>query len=198
MSYYRARSQANYRRQRQLRGGQPLLVDPSRAQAHIRALGRQGMSCQMIGEQLWPDVAYNAAGSVYRLLSRKKIRYDTEQAILAVRFKPNPLNKHVVDVRILRRMLRSLQAAGWPLNEVDKHRGTKTGSTQSLLRQGHCSVQLFEDIHHWYEKLAYQEPTAKPGDQTRARRCASRNGGYPPACWDDITNIYERPKGARA
>lgn len=100
----------------------------------------------------------------------------------------------LVDGTVTRRKLEALQAIGYSLTNL----GQRIGRTQqSLSDTFHGSEPI-----HWtteraiarlYDELSDRPPEGPYANRVRIR--ARRLGYAPPAAWDSIENLSERPKG---
>ena len=100
----------------------------------------------------------------------------------------------LVDGAITRRKLEALQAIGYSLTNL----GQRIGRTQ----QSMSDTFHGDEPIHWTTQLAvarlYDELSSSPPEGMYANRVrirARRLGYAPPAAWDRIEDIHERPKG---
>lgn len=101
-----------------------------------------------------------------------------------------------VDGTVTRRQLAALQAIGWSLTDI----GREIGKTQQSLSE---TFHRTAPVHRATAKAiaeAYERLHLTPNDTPYATRTvarARRLGYAPPASWDDITDLNDRPKGVR-
>lgn len=196
------RSAARYRARRICNNGQPLSVPIEQVQARIAALRAEGLGLGRIAaasglERRSLQRMANGVGKGGRPLRR--VTLVTWERLAAVR--PNPDPWDIVPATATHRMLHALQAVGWSLRAIDRERGTALNTTHNLLVQRRVTLGTQDEIHHWYEKLSGGPPAPRTRHEKRtqsiARAKAKRNGWAPPAAWDDILDLRERPKGVR-
>jgi hypothetical protein len=188
---------AAYQRSRSRRQGygtwQPF-TDAAPVRAHIEALHDEGMAYGHIataaGMKL-PNIA-RIRGDVSGRPAVKRVRHETAQRILAVRFQVEQLPECAwVPSRGTQRRIEALRALGWPLHELaaranfDRHSLSSIASQQVVYAATHRAIQLlFEDLHD-------QDPIRHGVPKWVAHRIRrqSRAAKYaPPLAWDDIDN----------
>lgn len=99
-----------------------------------------------------------------------------------------------VDGTVTRRKLEALQAIGYPLSHIGARMGR---SQQSLSKTVHRATLVHQctakAIDRLYDELHDTRPEGDIAHRTRLR--AMRLGYAPPAAWDSISDLSERPKG---
>ena len=107
-----------------------------------------------------------------------------------------------VEVTVTRRMLQALRAIGYTRTEIAD--GTGVGNARYIGNLSNSSgaggprervylrtAKAVEDFY-W---LHHEKPRDETPDHRKAVTYARRMGYAPPAAWDDVTDLNERPKG---
>jgi len=101
-----------------------------------------------------------------------------------------------VDGTVTRRKLAALQALGYTLTYIGQRLGRhQQAMSETFYREGPVHRTTERDMARLYDELS-ETPATEPYAH-RARLRAQRLGFAPPAAWDDIDNVHERPKGVR-
>lgn len=195
-------STVEYQRQRREWISQGLwgdqFVSPGRTVAHIKALRAAGMSLQDI-----TNASRVAVGSLMRIeRGQSKVRADTEDRVLAVQVET--VNKGQVRAFRARRRIEALMCLGYSSMWIADRIGANNTSL-TLILAGKAPLvrrriwlplwEMFEHIGDTPREATNRwEQSSIEGTKTRA----IQRGYAPPAAWDDIDNIRERPKGAKA
>lgn len=187
-----------YRRRRRRPDWQPALVPADRARAHLEHLRANGVGLRRMA-QLGEIHDTRHLGDI--LTGRRtRIFRHTEAMVLAL---PVSLasGKHI-DAVVVHRMIHALMAIGWSCSEIDRERGVRVGTTQSLLGNQGTTPRTQDEVYRWYEKLSARTPTPRDRYEksmvTRTKTLAQRNGWAPPLAWDDILDPDELPQGVSA
>lgn len=100
----------------------------------------------------------------------------------------------IVDGTITRRKLEALQAIGYPLSHLGARMGRCQQSMSKTMHRGTAvHVTTAKAVDRLYDEL-HDQP-AEGHYANRARLRAQRLGYAAPACWDDVNNPKEEPKG---
>lgn len=170
-------------------------VDAGRAREHLRALGAAGVG--------WKRAAVLAGvsnGSVSRILYGgpgarppcRRIRPETEQAILAVRPDPAALAAGaLVDVTGTRRRMQALVAIGWSQARLAARLGLTPANFGSMLGRSQVTAATVRCARALYDEL-WDTPPRETDRRTRqsasrARNYAAARGWPVPMAWDDGT-----------
>jgi len=155
-------------------------VDATPSREHLLALGAAGMG--------WKRVAAQAGLStsvVCRILygfgdraPSKKVRHETEAAILGVRL--DLAGGTLVDATGTWRRLQALVAIGWPQQELAKRLYQSSRGLQ--FRKTRVELRTAEKV-----KALYAELQDTSGYSARARNDAVRKGWLHPGWWDEET-----------
>jgi len=171
------------------------LVDAERARQHVRRLLAAGMTVRQV----------EGASGVHRTAIRvllgdfpnrkpsRRIRPDTERALLTVRVAFFPAGGEMVDGAGTRRRLQALMAIGWTARDL----GRMLGAQSCQLQVGKRS-QVRADTARKVAAL-YAELENTPGPSSRTRTWARGRGYLLPAWWDadTIDDPHAEPDGLR-
>jgi hypothetical protein len=171
---------------------QPALVDSQPARDHLRTLAAHGIGYKRAAELAGISVTVAARlTSTENSRPARRVRPTTLAKLLAVQ--PHPRNARPcahVPIGGTARKLRALVAIGW---------------TQTYLagRIGWTVTNLGRLLHTPGDRVAagtwlavdqvWHELQNTPGPSQRARTIAAAHRWAPPAAWDDIDNVEERP-----
>lgn len=184
-------------------------VDAGPARDHLRALSEGG-----VGWKRAAALAGVSTGCVSKILwgrpgaggpPTRRIRPETEAAILAVRPGPAALAKSApVDSTGTRRRVQALVARGWSQSKLAARLGMQPGNFGEIVyRRPAVTAATARAVERLYAELWDQPPPeASHRDKiaaSRARRYAAERGWPPPAAWDDeaIDNPRAKPSGWR-
>lgn len=100
----------------------------------------------------------------------------------------------LVDGTITRRKLEALQAIGYPLSHLGARMGRCQQSMSKTMHRGTAiHMATVKAVNRLYDELHDTHPKGYTANRARLR--AQRLGYAAPACWDDIQNPKEEPKG---
>lgn len=107
-----------------------------------------------------------------------------------------------VDATVVRRMIRALNAIGYTNGEISAEAGVGCPSYVGNLTRGSAGggprtkVQLktAQRIEAYYQEHHDKPRLSRPGNK-RAATFARKRRYPPPAAWDDINDLSEKPKG---
>ena len=99
-----------------------------------------------------------------------------------------------VDGTITRRKLEALQAIGYSLTNLAQRMGrTQQSLSETFHNWSPVHIETVKAVARLYDELHLSPPEGIYANRVRIR--ARRLGYAAPACWDDINNERERPKG---
>lgn len=182
--------------ERRRAGGPPARVDADRARQHLQALRDLGYSASVLAA-----LAHVDPGTVRNLLldpethprAARLIGRDLEQQVLDAEFDLDllPETSHV-PAEPTRRRFRALAAIGWSLAELAE----QVGVTEAAVSKTAHASAIQAGVARRYRDL-YAQLENTPGPSDRARHEAQKRGWAPPAAWENIDDLTERPDTAR-
>lgn len=99
-----------------------------------------------------------------------------------------------VDGTVTRRKLEALQAIGYSLTNLAQRMGrTQQSLSETFHNWSPVHIETVKAVARLYDELHDSPPEGIYANRVRIR--ARRLGYAAPACWDDIENYSERPKG---
>jgi len=166
-------------------------VDPAPVRAHVHALQAAGLGERRIAELA--GVHRTHITSVRRGRSRTKpdqpatkISTRVAAAILAVPIPDNPIfvasQGALIDATGTVRRLQALVAIGYTAASLGERIGMSVSNTAHTMRTARVTVRRARQVAQMYEQLSHL-----PGESTRARMRARRQGWVAPLAWDEGT-----------
>jgi hypothetical protein len=165
--------------------------DATRVTAHLKKLRQLGWTWEQIGDaaDLSSAVPYNLLhGRRYR-----RVRVETEHALLAVAAEPVESHRGVDGIGT-RRRLQALAWMGWAGVDISRRVALRPATLHTLACRGSVSVRTARRVTQVYDELSHI-----PGPPKQSATKARKAGYAPPAAWDDaaIDDPGARPHGVR-
>ena len=185
----RARHQKRYRLDRAR--GVARLVDAEPLRQHVEMLMDAGMSSW----DITLAAGWKSRNALADALTRKRVRPQTMQRILAVKPQSDRRNRYV-DATGSRRRLQALAINGWPYRILTERVGDMDPQTI-----GHIMSGRTRTIRAWTADAVanlYDELWSVPGPSRKSTTIATRKGWMPALAWDDdtIDDPNAEPHGA--
>jgi len=166
-------------------------VDPTPVRTHVRALQTAGLGERRIAELAGLHRTHITSVNHGRSRTKPdqpstKISTRVAEAILAVPIPGNPVAVAAagacIDSTGTVRRLQALVALGYPAASLGERIGVSVSNTAHTLRATRVTVRRARQVAVLYEQLSHV-----PGESTRARMRAQRQGWAPPLAWDEDT-----------
>lgn len=168
-----------------LRIGQTGLVPAQPVIEHLQALRELG----------WDWDSISAAGAVPRSTIRKmprlnplKTRMATAVAVMSIPLTPGTGGIRA-DTTVAARQVHALMRIGWRIEDIAPAADVSQSALVSILKRPTCSFYTVRGIDKAYAKLSHRRGPATAAAVSRA----ANSGYFPPAAWDDITDLNETP-----
>ncbi len=199
------REYENFRARMILYGRWQPYTDAGPAREHVRALGRAGIGWKRVAE-----LAGLSSSTVCKLLYGgpgdrppvKRVRPETEAAILAVRPGPDSLGASApVDAAGTHRRVQALVWCGWSQSRISARLGMLQANFSDLMRRSQVTAATARSVRALYDEMWDQPPPESSHREriaaSRARNYARARGWAPPAAWDDdrIDDPHAAPEG---
>ena len=175
-------------------------VDAGPARRHLRKLLRVGMTLEMISVQTFMVSRHlgRIAAPPSARFSSKKIRPATEEIIVTTGFSmaaPSPIS--LVPAVGAHRRLRGLNAAGWPMDWIDRLIGDPSFSADAVFRHGRIQYRRYLAVVELCDRLSGADPIAfgVPRQHHAAAVARSIQAGWVPlSAWvQDIDDPRSAP-----
>jgi hypothetical protein len=154
--------------------------------AYVDSLLAAGMTRGQIARVAGVDIS-----TVRRLRAHETVCGRTAASLLAVTARTAPPRVGLISSTGTCRRVRALAALGWSFPQQAKRLGVSPQRVRELSLLGDNSwvtPETADGVSDLFEQLS-----ATPGDSTKARRHAARNGWLPPLAWDDLDDPRESP-----
>lgn len=183
-----ANSEYEIDRKRRRAEGRVAYVSGDRAREHVRGLAARGMGRARVAEV--SGVGKRSLDALMAPGSTRRVRPDTEAAILAVRWSPAP--KARISGVGTRRRLQALVAVGWTQRRLARELGRSFRNMHRIMFTDMGVTMAFAgQVRELYDRAWSGPPSGmslrERQASTRARRNAQDRGWAPPMAWDDDT-----------
>jgi len=166
-------------------------VDPAPVRTHVHALQAAGLGERRIAELAGLHRTHITSVNHGRSRTKPdqpatKISTRVAAAILAVPIPGNPVAAAAagacIDSTGTVRRLQALVAVGYPATGLGERIGVSATNMAHTMRATQVTVRRARQVAQMYEQLSHL-----PGESTRARMRARRQGWAPPLAWDEDT-----------